>query len=155
MNVFVGDAIEVATTYVGGSNTVKIWVDWNNDGVFGEDELEGDNYVSSATTPNQMSFAVPEVANGDYRMRIRGRWGTSDFGPCEGITWGSAVDFTLSVGEPPASLPCIAPEGLTTNNITSNSAEISWNEVLTGAGVMQYEYALTTDDTEPVSGTFV
>src|SRR5690625_4533595 len=99
IETYVGDEVEVNTLYTGGSNTVKIWVDWNEDGVFDEvNELMDEGYVSSATTVNDLSFIVPNgVAAGDYRMRIRGRFSTTNFTPCSTETYGSAVDFTLRV----------------------------------------------------------
>ncbi|HLS71807.1 MAG TPA: T9SS type A sorting domain-containing protein, partial [Chitinophagaceae bacterium] len=99
IETYVGDEVEVNTLYTGGNNTVKIWVDWNEDGVFDEvNELMDEGYVSSATTVNDLSFIVPNgVAAGDYRMRIRGRWSTTNFTPCSTETYGSAVDFTLRV----------------------------------------------------------
>ncbi|HLS71725.1 MAG TPA: GEVED domain-containing protein [Chitinophagaceae bacterium] len=99
LQTFNGDLIEVQTNFYSGANGIRIWVDWDNDGVFDEvNKLMDEGYVPSATTVNDLSFIVPNgVAAGDYRMRIRGKWSTSNFTPCSTETYGSAVDFTLRV----------------------------------------------------------
>src|SRR5690554_621450 len=112
---------DINTTYVGGSNTMYIWVDWNNDFTFDASELV-DSYSPNAS--QTISFTVPAgTAMGDYRMRIRSRFGTTAIDACESTSWGSAVDFTLSIVAPPS---CLSPTNLASNNITSSSVDIQW-----------------------------
>src|SRR5690554_3855091 len=98
-----------------------IWVDWNNDLIFDASELVS-SY--SPNTSQTISFTVPAgTAMGDYRMRIRSRFGTTAIDACESTSWGSAVDFTLSIVAPPS---CLSPTNLASNNITSSSVDIQW-----------------------------
>src|SRR5690554_6591776 len=112
---------DINTTYVGGSNTMYIWVDWNNDLIFDASELVS-SY--STNTSQTISFTVPAgTAMGDYRMRIRSRFSTTAIDACESTSFGSAVDFTLSIVAPPS---CLSPTNLASNNIASNSVDIQW-----------------------------
>ncbi|HTO15954.1 MAG TPA: GEVED domain-containing protein, partial [Edaphocola sp.] len=93
-----GQIINLSTTYVGGSNTVMIWVDYNGDGMFDDITERMYNYYSSAAT-NTGSFTVPStVAAGQYRMRVRSGYGNvTGMDACNNQSFGSAVDFTLNV----------------------------------------------------------
>ncbi|HTO15575.1 MAG TPA: GEVED domain-containing protein, partial [Edaphocola sp.] len=95
---FQGQIINLSTTYVGGSNTVMIWVDYNGDGMFDDITERVYNYYSSAAT-NTGSFTVPtSVAAGQYRMRVRSGYGNlTTMDACNNQSYGSALDFTLNV----------------------------------------------------------
>lgn len=125
INTYETDNVSVNTLYTGGSNTVKIWVDWNQNGVFEGNELMDENYVSSATTLNELSFMVPAgTALGEYRMRIRARWSTTVFDACDTQTYGSAVDYTLNLVTPPT---CLIPTNLYVSNVSETSAALGWS----------------------------
>lgn len=94
----VGEEVDFSHTYVGGSNTVVIWVDWNQNGVFEPSEVVSQTYSSAATQLG--SFDIPlTVAPGNYRLRLRSRFSTTVPGPCTSETYGSALDYTLRVIE--------------------------------------------------------
>lgn len=99
-------AVPGSTTY---SRGLRIWVDWNNDGVFDESEIV---YTSPATTTGTHggSFEVPDVDTGDYRMRVILRWNaTTTIGSCDTAFDGEAEDYTVTVIDPCAIV--FAPEG--------------------------------------------
>src|SRR5690625_2437811 len=70
--------------YEGGTFGTKIWVDWNQDGQFTDDEIV---YQTSAYSSSESgSFTVPESAElGNTRMRIGISWtpATGPNSPCE------------------------------------------------------------------------
>jgi hypothetical protein len=78
-----------------------VWVDWNNDAVFGGGEMvcctPG---VPAAGTWAAMNWVVPVVANGKYRMRVRCSYATAgcNITPCNMQSYGEAEDYTLFVG---------------------------------------------------------
>lgn len=87
------------TAYVGGSNTFRIWVDWNNDFIFDDAEEVYLNSVSGATQSG--SITIPNgTVSGDYRMRIRSRFSTTVPGACSSESFGSALDYTLRIIDP-------------------------------------------------------
>src|SRR5690554_1365767 len=84
----------------GGTAGFRVWVDWNQDGVF--DTTEEVAYQSSSYSSSHTgSFMIPEDAMpGETRMRIVSHWlsssGTID--PCAtGFDYGESEDYTLEV----------------------------------------------------------
>lgn len=112
----VGLSVSFTETYAGGDHGFNIWVDWNNDGVFAVAEKV---YGSAALngTGFSGSFTIPLATTpGDYRMRIRAQYNTSDPASCSSITYGEALDFKLT-----ATSPCVSPA--TPATPTSNSPQ--------------------------------
>src|SRR5690554_3943170 len=92
-----GSTFDISHTYVGGSNTVRVWVDWDENGVFDPVAEEVySNYISSASQTGTITIPT-NTPNGSYRLRVRSRWSTSVFGPCTVESYGSAIDYTLKV----------------------------------------------------------
>jgi hypothetical protein len=78
---------------------VKIWVDWNNDGVF-TDAAPELVYTTGGvqTIAGAGGFVVPPATlPGNYRIRIRSFETSQTFGPCGNLTTGEAEDYTLTV----------------------------------------------------------
>lgn len=115
----------INTTYVGGSNGVNVWVDWNNDGTFDAAELVGSQAGTAASKALSLTIPVGTPVD-DYRMRVRGQYGATANPPaCGNVAWGSTVDFTLSILSPPS---CLAPTALTASNFTATSVDLAWTE---------------------------
>lgn len=143
---FVNDQFDFETNFQGGANTIRIWVDWNNDLTFDASEEVYNFY--QAGLPNNAHFgsiAIPTVAPGEYRMRVRSRWSTTVPGPCDTQSWGSAIDVTLDVLPAPT---CPRPTDLLVTSVNSNSAEISWT-----AGGLETEWEVEYGEAGFVLGT--
>jgi hypothetical protein len=162
---FVDDSFDFETNFNGGANTIRIWVDWNNDLNFDLSEEVFLGYTTTSAPLNAQfgSIAIPAgTPAGDYRMRIRSRWSTTVPGPCDSQTYGSAIDVTLTVLPAPT---CPRPDDLIVSAITSSTAEVSWT-----AGGLETEWELeygeagfvqgsgaslfTTDNPENLTGLF-
>lgn len=93
MSVTVGDGYDY--------ESVSVWIDFNNNGDFEEEEFFFLGTGSGSTVSNMI--LIPEdVANGDYRMRVRvaaasGALATWDLSCDEGQAWGETEDYTISV----------------------------------------------------------
>ncbi|PWH84827.1 GEVED domain-containing protein [Brumimicrobium oceani] len=113
---------DINTTYQGGSNGVNIWVDWNNDLIFDASEIIGSG---TGSTAYNISVTIPVgTPLGDYRMRVRAQYGSSANPPaCGSVSFGSTVDFNLSILSAPA---CLNPSALSASNVTSTSADLAW-----------------------------
>lgn len=98
-----GSSINFSHTYVGGSNGVKIWVDWNNNLQF--EASEEVFYLANTNATKTGSIAVPPgTVLGDYRMRVRSQFGgTANPPSCGNVAWGSTIDFQLEIVEVPVS----------------------------------------------------
>ncbi|RYM35774.1 T9SS type A sorting domain-containing protein [Brumimicrobium glaciale] len=118
---------DILTNYSSGINGVNVWVDWNNDLNFDATEL-----LASATgaTQHTLSVTVPTgTPQGNYRMRVRGQWGSSANPPaCGLVNYGSTVDFTLTITSPPS---CLSPTALTVANLNYTTADLGWTDVST------------------------
>lgn len=106
VEAFAGQEVDFNLTYADtfGSTQIQLWVDWNNNLNFEDDEslfqLHSGNNEKSGT------FTVPsDIANGQYRMRVRAEWTTTDSGgptACDDITYGETIDLTIEVTDEPA-----------------------------------------------------
>ncbi|PWH84826.1 GEVED domain-containing protein [Brumimicrobium oceani] len=121
---FETQVFDINTTYVGGGSGVNVWVDWNLDMVFDPSELVTGSTVASVS--HTLPFTVPlGTPVGDYRVRVRGQWNTQNPPPCGSVSYGSTVDFNLTIVSPPSCLP---PNSLTVNNVTDSSLALGWTE---------------------------
>jgi len=124
-----GETINFSHTYFGDfglvANTLRIWVDWNNNGTFEDSEtVFGPTYSTSATQTDSFTISNGQTP-GNYRMRVRTRWGNqvSDITACDTYGYGQAFDFTIVVTNATSCTPVTA---LDTSNITQNSVEVAW-----------------------------
>src|SRR5690554_3302941 len=95
-----GEDVTFEVDIEGGTAGFRIWVDWNQDGVF--DTTEEVAYASSGYSADHTgSFTVPaDALEGDTRMRIVSHWLSSsgDIDPCEtGFTYGEFEDYKFTV----------------------------------------------------------
>ncbi len=98
-----------------------LWVDWNNNMVFDEDELVGQH---SGASPFTGIITIPEnISEGDYRFRVRSRGGGTTTDPCSGIGGGEAEDYTITVVPTPA---CPPVSGINILYTETNGASIEW-----------------------------
>lgn len=93
-----GLSVDFSSTFVGGSNAIKIWVDVNNDFIF-DDVTEVVFYEASTAATKTGTVTVPvDLPVGEYRVRVRGQFGSTANPPaCGNVPYGSTIDFTLSV----------------------------------------------------------
>ena len=116
-------SIEYATNY---TYYTWVWVDWNNDFLFSEDEVVYPSTTTISSGTLTISFNVPSItALGDYRMRIQGADGSGKKNPCYTGTYSYLADYTLRVAEAPS---CMPPTNLAVveNSATVHGASISW-----------------------------
>ena len=136
------------------------WVDWNNDLSFdntsGSSEivltLDDANYANGSFT-----VTIPEGQDlGDYVLRIKVQQ-VSDGDPCGDMVYGEVEDYTVTVTETPS---CLVPDTLASSNVSSDSADLSWNETGTATSHVVYVYDTGADPTtatpvytESINGT--
>ncbi|MCK9340094.1 MAG: GEVED domain-containing protein, partial [Bacteroidales bacterium] len=123
-----GMPVTVNITYATGfTYGTPIWVNWNNDCEFSDDELV---YWGTSTNVNPTtltaSFTIPVgTPLGNYSMRIGGADSqfndANNLDPCLSTTYTIYEDYTLQVTEAPSCLPVVDVE---INNITAHEAEV-------------------------------
>ncbi|MFP4555504.1 MAG: GEVED domain-containing protein [Bacteroidales bacterium] len=103
----------------------KIWVDLNNTMSFDTDDLMFDSGSMSNTTVTG-TITIPEGTEPTTtRLRVSMKY-NGEQTACEAFSYGEVEDYTVEIvsatEQPPAT-----PTGLTTTNITTNSATLNWN----------------------------
>ncbi|MFP9100873.1 fibronectin type III domain-containing protein, partial [Flavobacterium sp. RHBU_24] len=149
-----GFTITYATGFTYGT---KIWVDWNNDYNFNNDDELVYTGLSSAANPANLTgtFTVPaDAALGTHRLRIGGT--DNNAGPdtaCYNSSWGSFEDYTLNVTPPPA---CFTPVNITGTPNMDGTVNLNWTAPTLGEEPLGYEYVVSTSTVPPTeSGTFI
>src|SRR5690554_5756309 len=104
---------------------VKIWIDWNTNGVFEASELVSESAATIATGGTYTgNFTVPTgTPLGDYRIRVRAVESTTTFDACSLQSYGETEDYTFTVITPPTCLP---PTQLGANINSLTEAELYW-----------------------------
>jgi hypothetical protein len=145
-----GDMVEFSTDIVGGTSGFRIWVDWNQDGVF--DTAEEVAYASSGyASSHSGSFEIPtDALLGTTRMRIVNHWlsASGDVDPCAtGFSYGEFEDYKFVVspmadcaGTPDGGTVTVAP----TSGNPGATYTVSSAEYTVGNG-MSYQWQSNTD----------
>lgn len=156
-------------SYNGG---VKIWVDWNRNGIFESGELMAESSaVITAGNTFTGSFQVPAGASlGTTRMRVRVVEGSTSFDACSNYSYGETEDYGFTVTIPAANDAGIT--GLVTTafcpgsqsvqvvlrnygTATLTSATINWSVNGVNQTPFNWTGSLATNSTENVAvGSF-
>ena len=147
-----GTVANVSITYATGyTYGTLIWMDWNSNLTFEENEIVymGTSSSANPTTLNA-SFMVPATLDtGLYRMRIGGADSyfddfingntTAAHDPCASSSWMVFHDYTMHVTEAPNCLPVM---NLAIGATTDNSITLTWSDPLnSGASYTIYNMA--------------
>ena len=94
-------SFSLTSTYSGSSSSMErryaIWVDWNSDYEFGDDEIVAQTTSSSTNTSWSGSFTIPSnIAPKDYRMRVEIIY-ANYVNPCPSTNFGEVEDYKLTV----------------------------------------------------------
>lgn len=79
---------------------LRAWIDYNDDGVFDEDEEIARTDQGLTDAPQSFEFTVPEDAEGgNHRLRIRlVTQADSDLDPCDEYDFGETEDYMINIG---------------------------------------------------------
>lgn len=115
---------------------VKIWADWNHDGVF--DPTSELLAASPSTIPSGGTYTgtanIPVTAMvGATRLRVRAVEGSTSFDPCSNYSYGETEDYTINVVQ---ITPCTnPPAGGTITGVDSICPNIGFVLQTSGASI--------------------
>ena len=118
----------------------KVWIDFNQDGAFEEEELILDSLLQSGNTAVSTQFEIPVTAmEGATRMRVNmafsGFFDPADQDPCGTIDFGEIEDYCISLTHQPEGCPAV--DTVFFDGITFTSAFMYWPQA---EGAIAYTY---------------
>jgi len=88
----------IKVTNVNYSAGKKVWIDWNNNGIFEDNELVLSSLSQSTGTTYSTEVLVPnDAVIGSVRMRVRAVEGSTNFTACSQQSRGEVEDYTVVV----------------------------------------------------------
>ncbi|MGK0386067.1 MAG: hypothetical protein ACI849_000674, partial [Patiriisocius sp.] len=104
-NLSQGSTNDITFTTEYGDQNVKVWIDFNDDFSFTNDEIVVPNFIiapgqAGGSYTETASLTIPAGATiGEHRMRAKSNWQeeVSD-DPCEASQYGETEDYTVNVG---------------------------------------------------------
>lgn len=140
------------------SQGVKIWIDYNIDGIFDDTELIFTS-VNTAGNPGAIpaggtqsgTATVPLTATeGLARMRVRCVFNTIAFQSCENAAWGETEDYDVNILP---LTPCVSPPvaGIALSNNVSLCSGQNFNLSLTGNSFgsgQTFQWQISTNDVD-------
>lgn len=136
---------------------VKIWADWNHDGIFDPvTELcaESANPISAGNSFTGTIMTPATALTGPTRLRIRvEEWSTS-FDPCSSLYFGEAEDYTINVINPPACTAVTFPTGVQASAnpkvlCVSGNVDLSINALMPQANGITYQWQSSATGAAP------
>ena len=132
--------ITPAWTGTSYSEGYAVWVDYNQNGDFGDAGELVWSKAASKTTPVSGSFTVPSgAASGETRMRVSMKYNGIPTA-CENFNYGEVEDYTVNIGAGSADTEApTAPSNLTASSTTQTSTSLSWNASSDNVAVTGYD----------------
>lgn len=124
----------VTTSYGSAYENYRIWIDYNENGIFESTESVAFGGPLSSTMTGNYTFTVPMTATpGLKAMRVRLIYsGTaSSIDPCASYSWGETHDYTVQIIS-----PCAQPTTSSAIDITATSASIVYTNTATVVGTL-------------------
>ncbi|MDG2432102.1 M4 family metallopeptidase [Flavobacterium sp.] len=117
-----------------------VWIDYNQNGVFGDAGELVYSKTASQTTPVSGSFTVPtSAANGPTQMRVSMKYNAIPTA-CETFSYGEVEDYTVNITAATADTTApTVPSSLTASGTTTTTTNLSWNASSDNVGVTGYE----------------
>ena len=138
----VSNTITITPTWTGTvyNEGYAVWIDYNQNGDFGDAGELVFSKAASKTTPVSGSFTVPSSAkSGATRMRVSMKYNGIPTA-CETFSYGEVEDYTINIATATADTQApSAPSGLTASNTTQTATSLSWNASSDNVAVTGYD----------------
>jgi len=89
--------VQIASQY--GQQHVCIWIDWNDNYYFDENEkILNDAVIVNANQNFTFNLTIPiNASSGTHQLRVRCAWATNPSDPCSSYNYGEAEDYTVTL----------------------------------------------------------
>lgn len=136
-NLSQGSSNDLTITTGYGNVYVKVWIDFNDNFVFDEDEVVVDDYViapgqGAGSYTETMPLDIPANANlGEHLMRIKTNYNENvPANACESTTFGETEDYTANVTlATGVSIHDLEPNDLIVTNVGNNHFTVSFTAI--------------------------
>ncbi|MBZ0328315.1 MAG: hypothetical protein K8F54_11960 [Altibacter sp.] len=129
-----GETYDITFTTGYGDQNVKVWVDFNDDYNFTNDEVVVPNFViapgqGSGSYTVTVDLTIPaNAAIGQHRMRAKSNWQSPvPNDPCEETQYGETEDYSVSIGDLGVEDQAIRNSELIIVTIGDNLFELTFN----------------------------
>ncbi len=135
-----GNTYDLTVTTGYGDQNVRAWIDFNDDGIFTNDETVVPNFViapgqGAGTFTETATLTVPgSVASGlQHRMRIKSAWQTPvPDDACEASQYGETEDYSANMGVLGVEDPSITQSEFTVVTLPNNQFDITMKTTFDG-----------------------
>lgn len=136
-----GSASQISMKAGSAATYASIWIDYNENGIFEENELIGQAICALPGTTYNLDFTVPFTAiAGCTRLRIMTSLSGYPAGPCSAQLSGNCCDFSVDIRK-------ILPAVITSDASSIGSSTATLNGMITAGGNLttaSFQYGLTT-----------
>lgn len=125
-----GETYDFTANHSFGSQRVRIWIDFNQDGDFDDPgELVYDS--PSGANPTIGTITIPvDAMQGETRMRVMTRWSVIPAGPCDGGGgWGETHDYKVTILPGACDFPVISIEVIEDCNEEEFEVVLDWEDL--------------------------
>ena len=147
-------SIEIGSCGGNYSNGTKVWIDFNQNGLFTD---PGEEVYASAAIFNGPhietgNITIPTgIPTGNTMMRVVNveTWAVGNINPCGTYTWGETEDYLVNITAPPT---CPQPTNFSLIQANNSSAQLEW---VAGGTETQWQIEYGLQGFTPGTGTTV
>lgn len=147
-------SVEIGTCNGSYTNCTKVWIDFNQNGLFTD---AGENVYSSPASSVGPHFELGNITipagaiSGNTMMRVVNieTWDPANINPCGTYTWGETEDYLVNISAPPT---CPQPTNFSLIQANNTTAQVEW---VAGGSETQWQIEYGPQGFTPGTGTSV
>ena len=147
-------SVEIGTCNGSYTNCTKVWIDFNQNGLFTD---AGENVYTSPASSVGPHFEIGNITipsgaiSGNTLMRVVNveTWDPVNINPCGTYSWGETEDYLVNISAPPT---CPQPTNFSLIQANNTTAQVEW---IAGGAETQWQIEYGPQGFTPGSGTSV
>lgn len=147
-------SIEIGTCGFNYSNGTKVWIDFNQNGLFTDpgEEVYASAAIFNGPHVETGNITIPTgIPTGNTMMRVVNveTWAVGNINPCGTYTWGETEDYLVNITAPPT---CPQPTNFSLIQANNSTAQLEW---VAGGSETQWQIEYGLQGFTPGTGTTV